>query len=157
MADPILKFNLPYLAITAIPDTKPPAIPALWNSRYTEITQNFAAIALALNGNFVYKKSDTTYAELPSGTTAQREVPSEGRVRFNKTTKQYEGGDGENWGQLGGGATGGGTDRVFYLNGQTVTTNFTVPAGQNAMSAGPITVNPGVTVTVPVGSKWTVV
>ncbi len=56
-----------------------------------------------------------------------------------------------------GGATGAGLDKVFYLNDQAVTTNFTVPAGQNAMSAGPITINAGVTVTVPPGCTWTVV
>jgi hypothetical protein len=56
-----------------------------------------------------------------------------------------------------GGATGAGPDKVFYLNDQAVTTNFTVPAGQNAMSAGPVTINTGVTVTVPPGCTWTVV
>lgn len=46
---------------------------------------------------------------------------------------------------------------VFWENGQTVTTNYTVTSGRNAMSAGPITINSGVTVTVPSGSVWTVV
>lgn len=157
MATVILKFNLPYEEITAIPNTKPPAIPALWNSRYTEITQNFSALATALNGNFVYKNSATGAAEIPFGSTEQRPTPDKGRIRYNETTGQYEGGDGANWGQLGGGATGGGNDRVFYLNGQVVTTNYAIPAGQNAMSAGPITINDGVSVTVPPGSAWTVV
>ena len=57
----------------------------------------------------------------------------------------------------GGAATGGGSDTVFYLNGQTVTTSYTIPANQNAMSAGPITINAGATVTVPAGTTWTVV
>ena len=57
----------------------------------------------------------------------------------------------------GGAATGGGSDQVFYLNGQTVTTSYTIPANQNAMSAGPITINAGATVTVPAGTTWTVV
>jgi hypothetical protein len=56
-----------------------------------------------------------------------------------------------------GGATGGGSDRVFYENGQTVTTNYTITNGTNAMSAGPITINSGVTVTVGTGEVWTVV
>ena len=55
------------------------------------------------------------------------------------------------------GATGGGTDQVFYVNGQTVTTNYTVPSGKNAMSAGPITVNTGVTLTIATGSRFVVV
>lgn len=56
-----------------------------------------------------------------------------------------------------GGATGGGADTVFYLNGQTVTANYTIPTGQNAMSAGPISIANGVTVTISDGSVWTVV
>jgi hypothetical protein len=42
-------------------------------------------------------------------------------------------------------------------NNTTITANYTVTDGRNAMSAGPITVNSGVTVTVPSGSVWTVV
>ena len=57
----------------------------------------------------------------------------------------------------GGGATGGGTDEVFYENGQTVTTNYTLTTNTNAMSAGDITINSGVTVTVPSGSNWVIV
>lgn len=56
-----------------------------------------------------------------------------------------------------GGATGGGTDAVFYENDTTVTTNYTITAGKNAMTAGPVTINSGVTVTVPSGSSWVVV
>lgn len=55
------------------------------------------------------------------------------------------------------GATGGGTDKVFYLNEQTVDTNYTVPSGHNALSSGPVTISNGVTVTVTSGSSWSVV
>jgi hypothetical protein len=55
------------------------------------------------------------------------------------------------------GATGGGTDRVFYENDQQVTTDYAITLGKNAMTAGPITVQDGVTVTVLEGSTWTVV
>lgn len=68
--------------------------------------------------------------------------------------------DGTSWrtvGLSGGGASGGGSDQVFYENGQTVTTNYSITSGKNAMSAGPITVNSGVTVTIPTGSVWTIV
>ena len=46
---------------------------------------------------------------------------------------------------------------VFYENDQAVTANYTITSGRNAMSAGPITINTGVTVTVPTGSVWTIV
>ena len=55
-----------------------------------------------------------------------------------------------------GGATGGGTDDVFYENSQSVTSNYTITTSKNAMSTGPITVNSGITVTVPSGSVWVV-
>ena len=57
---------------------------------------------------------------------------------------------------IGGGASGGGANQVFYENDQTVTANYTITTGKNAMSTGPITVNSGVTVTVPSGSVWVV-
>ena len=60
------------------------------------------------------------------------------------------------WGTAGG-ASGGSTDQVFYENDQTVTTNYSITANKNAMSAGPITVNSGVTVTIPATSNWTIV
>lgn len=56
-----------------------------------------------------------------------------------------------------GSAIGGGDDQVFFENGQTVTTDYTITSGKNALSAGPITVNSGITVTIPTGSTWTVV
>lgn len=55
------------------------------------------------------------------------------------------------------GAAGGGSDQVFYQNDQTVTTDYTIPADQNAMSTGPITVNSGVTVTVSTGARYVVI
>jgi len=56
-----------------------------------------------------------------------------------------------------GGATGGGSDRFIYENDQTVNADYTITAGKNAMSAGPITINNGVTVTIPNGSTYTIV
>ena len=60
------------------------------------------------------------------------------------------------WGTAGG-ASGGGTDQIFYENGTTVTQNYTITNNFNAMSAGPITINNGVTVTVGAGETWTIV
>ena len=62
-------------------------------------------------------------------------------------------GDPTNWSQMGG-ATGGG---MFYENGQTVTADYTLTTGKNAMTAGPISIATGVTVTVPTGQTWTIV
>ena len=56
-----------------------------------------------------------------------------------------------------GGATGGGTDQVFYQNDQAVTTDYTIPADKNAMSTGPVTINSGVTLTVSSGARYVVI
>lgn len=64
----------------------------------------------------------------------------------------------DDWGLFkAGSATGGNRDAVFYLNDKVITTNYTVPADQNAMTAGPIMINNGVSVTIADGSTWTVV
>ena len=100
---------------------------------------------------------DSTGAvKIPVGTTAQRPTGADGKIRFNSDTDKFEGYDGTAWGQLGGGATGGGADQVFVENGQNVTTNYTIPSTKNAMSTGPITVDSGVSVTVSSGSRWVV-
>ena len=56
-----------------------------------------------------------------------------------------------------GGATGGGSDQVFIENDQTVTTNYTISTNKNAVSAGTVTINSGISVTVPTGARWVVV
>lgn len=95
---------------------------------------------------------------VPSGTTAGRDgTPTEGFIRFNSELSQFEGYDGSFWGSLGGGATGGGNDDVFFENSLTVTTDYTISTDKSALSAGPITVDTGVTVTVPDGSRWVIV
>ena len=53
-------------------------------------------------------------------------------------------------------ATGTNTDQVFYENGKTVNSSYTITTSRNAMSTGPITLASGVSVTVPSGSRWVV-
>lgn len=83
--------------------------------------------------------------------------PSAGQVIYETDTSLFWGYKGSSWLPIGGGATGGGTDDVFYENGQTVNVNYSITSGKNAMTAGPVTINSGATVTVPSGSTWTVV
>ena len=46
---------------------------------------------------------------------------------------------------------------AIYENAQTISSNYTITNGKNAMSAGPITINSGVTVTVGSGETYTIV
>ena len=94
---------------------------------------------------------------VPKGTTAQRGTGVSGKLRFNTSNSQFEGYNGSAWAAVGGGATGGGSDEVFFENEQTVTSDYTITTNKNAVSAGDITINSGVTVTVPTGSRWVVV
>lgn len=45
----------------------------------------------------------------------------------------------------------------FHLNATTVSANYTSPANYNLMSAGPITINTGVTVTIDTTGTWVIV
>lgn len=61
------------------------------------------------------------------------------------------------WGEAAAGATGGGSDKVFWENSTTITTSYTITNNYNAGTFGPVTVNNGVTVTVGSGETWTVI
>ena len=116
-----------------------------------------AQIKTFVNADRVEKTSDTGSAKVPAGTQAQRDgTPAAGYFRFNSDVAKFEGYNGTAWGSVGGGATGGGSDEVFVENGQTVTSNYTLTTNKNALSVGPISVNSGVTVTIPTGSNWVV-
>jgi hypothetical protein len=91
-------------------------------------------------------------------TSATRPSPAtEGQIIYETDTDSYFGYNGSDWVSVGGGAKGGGTNQVFYENETNVTDSYTITTGYNALSAGPITVDAGATVTVPSGSVWTVV
>lgn len=93
--------------------------------------------------------------KVPVGSTADRPASVTGYIRYNTTSNAFEGFTG-NWSPLGGGATGSGGDQVFVETSQTVTTSYTLSSGFNAITASPLTVESGVTVTVPSGAAWIV-
>lgn len=64
-------------------------------------------------------------------------------LTFDKTAKKLT---------VGGTISGG----PFVETNLTVSSNYTISSGKSAMSVGPITVNSGVTITVPSGAKWVV-
>jgi len=97
--------------------------------------------------------------KLPVGDTAGRPGDEVGLIRYNSQLETFEGRNGEQWGPIGGGggATGAGSDEIFWENGQNVTANYTVTAGRNAGTFGPITINENIFVTIPANSTWSVV
>ena len=101
----------------------------------------------------------TNSLNLPVGTTAQRDgSPAVGMFRYNSTLNQFEGYKNTGWGEIGGGAgaTGGGTDEVFFESDTNVTTDYTITSGKNAHTVSPV-INSGVTVTVPSGSLLVII
>ena len=107
---------------------------------------------------------------LPSGTTAQRPTGvSIGTLRFNSTIDQaeiYKADDGTGsagWSPVAGGGPAIGTDSIIRTNHNQIQENLTVgPTANNGaeftngMSAGPISINSGFTVTVESGAAWSV-
>ena len=106
-----------------------------------------------------------TAIKCPDGTTAQRPgSPAAGMLRYNTTTSSFEGYT-DAWGDIGGGgggATGGdsGANAVFWENQATVTHDYTLTAARGVGSFGGvngITINSGITVTIPADSVWSIV
>ena len=94
-------------------------------------------------------------ARVPSGTTAQRDAsPSAGYFRWNTTTTSAEIYDGSAWGLVGGGNT---TEKALWEHANTVSEDYVMTAGNNAVTAGPITINSGASVTVQSGSTWAII
>lgn len=104
-------------------------------------------------------------ALMPAGVSGSRPAaPTLGQLRYNYDVSQFEGYQGASPEWLpfstmptGGIPAGGSPDPIFYLNDQLVMEDYVVPAAQNAMSAGPITINTGTTVTISAGSAWAIV
>ena len=120
----------------------------LYHNNVMKLETESAGISVVGEGKFagiVYPSANNTYN---LGTTTNK------WANVYATTLH---GDGSNITGIAAGATGGGSDQIFYENGQTVTTNYTITNGKNAMSAGPITINSGVTVTVGAGETYTIV
>ena len=118
------------------------------NADVTDATNVEAAGAVMESGN-------TASAKIPAGTTAQRDgSPSAGFFRWNTTNSSAEIYDGSAWGLVGGGNT---TGKVMWEHSYTVAENYEITSGNNAVTAGPITINSGFSVTVPSGSSWAII
>lgn len=107
----------------------------------------------------VARTSATGSAIMPSGTTAERDsVPVEGYLRYNEDTNNFEGYSANGWGQVGGGQMYGTAPvKAIFYNAQQINENVSVLANTNGLSAGPITVGDGFTVTVENGATWSIV
>ena len=53
-------------------------------------------------------------------------------------------------------ATGNTTANGLWEHSNTIASNYSIASGNNAMTAGPITINSNISVTVPSGSTWVI-
>ena len=89
-------------------------------------------------------------ATLTAGTSANNLVQLDGTAKLPAV-------DGSQLTGISAGATGGGTDKAFYLNDLTINSSYTIPNTSNAGTFGPITIGASATVTVSANSTWTIV
>jgi hypothetical protein len=104
-------------------------------------TSGGTGLSTYTTGDIIYASASNTLNRLTAGSNGQVLTLASGVPSWAAST---------------GGASGGGTDQVFFVNEQTVTTSYSIPSSKNAMSTGPITVANGAVVTVPSGSRWVV-
>tara|TARA_B100001057_G_scaffold477688_1_gene547201 strand:+ start:14083 stop:14499 length:417 start_codon:yes stop_codon:yes gene_type:complete len=136
------------------------AISRVSGNQIATSTQAIITTLSFLNTNSVFR--------LPSGTQAQRPTGvSIGTIRFNSdldSAEIYKADDGTGsagWSPVAGGGPSLGTDSIIRTNANTIAENIAVGPSTgaefaNGMSAGPITINSGFTVTVESGGAWSV-
>lgn len=125
--------------------------PLATEASVTSLSSSLATVATSGSYNDLTDKP-TIINNLAGLTDITITAPTDGQImKYNSTSGKWENAE------ISGGATGGGTDKIFVENGQTVTTSYTIPSGSNAMSTGDLTINTGVTVTVPSGSRWVII
>ena len=122
-----------------------------------------------INGSIRHNGDTNTYFGFPSndnfrvvtGGTERFRITSTGAIAIEGSSNYgtsgqvltSNGNDAPTW-QDGGGTVASG---CIYENSQTISANYSITSGKNAMSAGPITISSGVTVTVTSGSTYTIV
>ena len=96
---------------------------------------------------------------LKFGAATKVQATNTGAVVSGILTATSFSGDGSSLSNLPAGAPVGGasTNTVFFENDIAVGVGYSITSGKNAMSAGPVSINAGIAVTVPSGCSWTIV
>jgi hypothetical protein len=118
---------------------------------------NLSVGTLAVTGTSTFA-GDSTYTgtgqvKLPAGSNAQRSgSPVNGMIRYNADLNSFEGYADGAWGGIGGAQAGG----AINTNKDIAGVDYTISAGENGLSVGPITVADGITITVTAGQRWVI-
>jgi hypothetical protein len=112
-----------------------------------------------ITGNNLIRINGVGGLMIPGGNTSSRPTANlAGTIRYNTDNGVFEGWDTATsiWRPLSG-AAGGGGNRAFFENQSNISSDYAITTGYNAGTFGPITLNSGITVTIPANSVWTVV
>lgn len=106
----------------------------------------------------LWVESDVDSTTITAGSIIQYQAtapssPTTGSMWFDTTTNTLKVYQSSIWNPVG--AQNNGYPYIYNTNG--INASWTVPSGYNAVSAGPITIADGVTVTISNGSSWAVV
>lgn len=99
---------------------------------------------MTTTGDMIYESSPTTAARLPIGSAGQVLTVSGGVPTWATPS-----GGGQYFGSA--------AVKAIAYNANSISENVTVTTGNNGLSAGPITINSGFTVTVQTGAVWVIV
>ena len=145
-----------YGSASSVPVTTVNAQGQITGVTNTAIAINGSAVSGDISGNAATATTATNIAgggagQLPyntgSGATSFLAAGTSGQLL------QSNGTSAPSWVASPGAQAGG----VIYENSLTISSNYTLTAGKNGFSVGPITVNSGVSVTVPSGQRWVVI
>ena len=119
----------------------------------TSGTNNVQVIHLAQVSNTVTPvDGSVTVAKIGDGAVTEPKLS----VTGTPSSSTYLRGD-MAWSAVTSAPVGGGSDKIFFENAQSVTSDYTITASYSAVSAGPVTVDSGVTVTINSPSEWVIV
>jgi hypothetical protein len=113
-------------------------------------------------GQLPYQSAASTTSFISIGTTGQVLTVSGGLPTWqtlvtlpsqtgNAGKYLFTNGSTASWSDVGASAGG-----VIYENSTVISSNYTLTASKNGLSVGPITINSGVSVTVPSGQRWVI-
>ena len=100
------------------------------------------------DGTIDFTSTDTVYTH-PT-TTGNKHIPTGGAT---DQYLKYSASGTAVWAAVSGGATGAGGDAIFVENERIMTTSYTLSTNKSASMVGPLTINTGITLTIPTGES----